>query len=151
MEPVAWQCCWSIGFSQRIRNYRVKTGGRASLLAHFSILPKAFQQQGRNSDLTPAGCRLMRPGRSRSPCLPCNCTHPLKFHHAAGITRLQCHTAASPNVHLLIGGTHHGGAVGNVEGFLEFHQIGQWTVDAEARWRMRIRVHLQFQIFIPLH
>src|SRR5205823_12427952 len=36
------------------------------------------------------------------------------------------------------------------EGLLEFHQIGEWTVGAVTRWRMRIRVHLQLQIFIPL-
>src|SRR5205814_2515088 len=36
------------------------------------ILPKCLPENiGRRGDLTPAGCRLMRPGRSRSPVALC--------------------------------------------------------------------------------
>ena len=45
----------------------------------------------------------------------------------------------------------HGRAIGNVEGLLEFHQIREWAIGAVTRGRMRIRVHLQLQIFITLH
>ena len=42
-------------------------------------------------------------------------------------------TAASPNVHSLVGGADHRRAIRNVERFLKFRQIREWPVHPELR------------------
>src|SRR6266571_2697234 len=67
----------------------------------------------------------------------------------AGRTDQRSMFRSSPNIHTLIGGANHGRTVGNVKRLLKLRQVGERSIHAKLRRRVRIGGQAHFLVFIP--